>query len=338
MSGRTIREAYRQASSLLSGGGIDEAARQVELLMQEVLGWTRTEFLLRSDERFPDELDERLGSMLNRRLNGEPVQYIIGHQEFYGLPFRVNRAVLIPRPETELLVEAVMKQAEGLIASRDAANEATSGSSTEAAGGKGDSVSLRVLDVGTGSGAIAVTMAVKRPDWRITALDISGEALEVARMNAEMNGVADRISWVQGDCLTPWIASSAGGSALEGDVTESPIASDAMSGELPFDIVVSNPPYIAADEIAHLQSEVRCCEPHTALSGGSDGLRMYARLTEQLKQFECKPRIVAFEVGLGQHEAVAAMLASVQPWDDIVIVPDLAGIMRHVVAVRAAGR
>jgi len=296
MSHRTIREAYRQASYLLSRGGIEEAGRHAELLIQGVLGWSRTDFLLRWDEPYPEEKDAKLERMLDRRLNGEPLQYILGEQEFYGLPFTVNRAVLIPRPETELLVEAVMERGDELYH---------------------DHVSPpRVLDIGTGSGAIAVTLAIHRPRWQFIASDISEDALRVAQTNAELNGASERISWVCGDLLTPWV---------EGGEDAAPI-----------DILVSNPPYIAEEETETLQIEVRQYEPHTALSGGKDGLRLYDRLASQLRMLERKPRIVGLEVGLGQHEAVKQMLADVQEWDEITVIPDLAGIMRHVLAVRTS--
>lgn len=294
MSERTIREAYRQASSLLSRGGIDEPGRQAELLIQEVLGWTRTRYLLSWDEPFPVDKEIQLERMMSRRLNGEPLQYIVGHQEFYGIPFRVNRSVLIPRPETELLVEAVMRRGRDWM--------------------QADGRIPRVLDVGTGSGAIAVTLAVKCPQWRITASDISAEALQVAQSNAELNGAAERISWVHGDLLEPWLARE--DSAFD------------------YDILVSNPPYISEDELETLQVEVREYEPHTALVGGKDGLRIYARLVEQLKQVKHRPRMVALEVGKGQHEAVMRMLVEVGEWSEITVIPDLAGIMRHVIAIR----
>lgn len=312
MSDLTIQEAYRQASSLLLQEGIEDANRHAELLIQEVLGWNRTEFLLRWDEPFPSELATKFDRYLQRRISGEPLQYIVGEQEFYGLPFRVNPSVLIPRPETELLVEAVLQRGDELLA--------RSGKET-----------LRVLDIGTGSGAIAVTLAVKRPTWQITASDISEDALRVAKQNAELNGVADRMNWVRGDLLTPWLA---GNSAIASDGNGNSDGGVGADQRL-FDIIVSNPPYIEEEEIDRLQIEVRQYEPHTALSGGKDGLRIYARLADQLEQLgQRRPSIVALEVGQGQDEAVSEMLAKLQEWDDISVVPDLAGIMRHVVAVR----
>lgn len=279
---------------MLSKGGVEEAAKHAEMILEAILGWDRTQFLLRSDESFPEDQEKRLADMLARRLAGEPLQYILGEQEFYGLPFRVNSAVLIPRPETELLVEEVMKRGRELFA--------------------GTAAEPRVLDVGTGSGAIAVTLAVLCPGWRITASDISGAALQVAQENAELNGVGTSIEWVQGDLLSPWL--------------------DRGEDAFPFDILVSNPPYIPEDEIARLQTEVRDHEPHTALSGGDDGLRIYARLCEQLKRVQRKPQLVALEVGYGQHEAVGQMLADAGAWDEIRFVRDLSGIQRHVIAMR----
>lgn len=353
---RTVREAYRWASSLLSRGGIEDADRHAEWLVQEVLGWDRTQFLLRWDEPFPLEKEAELKQMAERRLKGEPLQYIIGEQEFYGLPFRVNPAVLIPRPETELLVEEVIKRGKAWGAGGTAAAPAEA--------------PLRVIDVGTGSGAIAVTLAVKCPAWQITATDISAAALETARGNAARHGVIDRITWVQGDLLSPWLAAggSSGSSGLNGsngsdgssgtngshetkgsngtngsNGTKGSNGSNATNrshetkGSLaPFDydILVSNPPYIPDDEIETLQVEVRQYEPRSALSGGPDGLHIYARLVEQLRQLERKPRLVALEVGRGQHEAVGKMLAKLNEWDEITYVPDLAGIQRHVIAMR----
>ncbi|GFR38693.1 hypothetical protein PRECH8_19890 [Insulibacter thermoxylanivorax] len=347
---RTVREAYRWASSLLLRGGIEDADRHAEWLVQEVLGWDRTQFLLRWDEPFPLEKEAELEQMAERRLKGEPLQYIIGEQEFYGLPFRVNPAVLIPRPETELLVEEVIKRGKAWGAGGTAAAPAEA--------------PLRVIDVGTGSGAIAVTLAVKCPAWQITATDISAAALETARGNAARHGVMDRITWVQGDLLSPWLAAdgssgssgSNGSNALDGSSASEELQgskeSDGLSGSngpnrsnrsngsngsmapFDYDILVSNPPYIPDDEIETLQVEVRQYEPRSALSGGPDGLHIYARLVEQLQQLERKPRLVALEVGQGQHEAVGKMLAKLNEWDEITYVPDLAGIQRHVIAMR----
>jgi release factor glutamine methyltransferase len=234
---------------------------------------------------FTRALRRRWEDAVTRKAAGEPAQYIIGSQEFYGLPFEVTPAVLIPRPETELLVEAVLRAADRVFA-----------------GG-----AVRAVDIGTGSGAIAVTMASLRPQWQVSAGDLSADALHVAARNAAANGV--QIDFREGDLLGPF------------------------AGER-LDILVSNPPYIPADDIAGLQQEVRDHEPRLALDGGPDGLAPYRIMVEQLKLLPAPPQIVGFELGMGQAQDVAALLESAGHWPEIIIVPDLAGIERHVLGVR----
>jgi release factor glutamine methyltransferase len=286
----TIREAYLQASSFLERQEVPESSTVTELLLRHLLGWSRTDLFLRWGEPFPAEKREEWSRLLERKASGEPVQYIIGEQEFYGLPFRVTPAVLIPRPETELLVEQIVLL----------------GRSLWPPGGPVPSVA----DIGTGSGAIPVTIAVQCPDWRVSGTDISADALEVARGNAELNGVADRIAFYQGDLLEPYIRDA-----------------------IPVDILVSNPPYIETGDIAGLEAQVRCYEPLLALDGGPDGLTFYRRIVDQLERLPAIPRLIGFEVGQGQARDVAAMLERAAHWDEIRIVPDLAGIERHVIGL-----
>ncbi|MGG1552484.1 peptide chain release factor N(5)-glutamine methyltransferase [Paenibacillus ferrarius] len=181
---RTIREAYVQASSFLAGQGVAEAAACSELLLQHLLGCSRTELLFRWQEPFPVELAAQWSQLIDRKAAGEPVQYILGEQDFYGLPFEVGPAVLIPRPETELLVEAVLREGSRLFPQG----------------------APLLADVGTGSGIIPVTIAHARPDWRVAASDISAAALEMAQLNAQRHGVAARVEWLEGDLLEPYIA------------------------------------------------------------------------------------------------------------------------------------
>jgi release factor glutamine methyltransferase len=218
------------------------------------------------------------------------VQYITGEQDFFGLPFAVSPAVLIPRPETELLVEALLH--EGLRLFPQGAP--------------------LLADVGTGSGAIPVTVAHERPAWRVAASDISAAALEMARVNAQRHGVAARVEWLEGDLLEPFIAR-----------------------RIAPDILVSNPPYIPDGDLPALMPEVRLFEPHTALFGGVEGLDLYRRMISQLPQLPRIPTVVGFEVGIRQAEAVAAMLRATADWDEIRFVPDLQGIDRHVIAIRS---
>lgn len=285
---RTIKEAYLTASSFLESQGVADARGNADVLLMHVLDVTRSQLLLRWNEPFPAEKDDAWQEALRRKAAGEPAQYIIGEQYFYGLPFKVTPAVLIPRPETELLVERVIELGQKLFT--------------------GDEEPV-VCDVGAGSGAIAVSIAVTCPKWQVVSSDISAAALAVAAENAARNGAA--VELVEGDLLAPHIASGRG-----------------------IDILVSNPPYIPASDESTLQPEVRLYEPHTALFGGADGLDLYRRMAEQMRQLPALPKIVGFEVGIHQAGEVAAMLEQLAGWDEIEIVRDLAGIERHVVAYR----
>jgi release factor glutamine methyltransferase len=277
---------------------MEEAAADAELLLLHLLGKSKAEWL--RDWREPWPVDAELAAgwerMLRRRESGEPVQYIVGRQNFCGRDFEVGPAVLIPRPETELLAEAVLAAGDRLWP--DAGE-----------GGPGP----RVLDVGTGSGVLAVTLAAERPAWRVTASDLSADALAMAGRNAERLGVGAKVGFVQGDLLEPFLA--------------------AAGGE-PIDILVSNPPYIRTDELAGLQREVRDFEPRLALDGGADGLIPYRRMADQLRRLPHIPRLVAWEVGAGQAEDVAALLSAAATWREIRHVEDYAGIKRHVIAER----
>ncbi len=327
----TIQEALIEASSLLQEAGAADGRHEAELLLLDLLGWDRTRLLLDGrDKAFPADLDAAWRERLRRRCAGEPVQYIIGEQEFYGLPFEVNPAVLIPRPETELLVEAIVKHARQLWradgeAVADTAGKAdgtgtdrggTSGTAVGTGGEStavgGDSGGGRLLvDIGTGSGAIAVTAASQLPLWRVTACDLSADALAVAERNAMRNEVKDRMAFCQGDLLAPLLASG-----------------------VTIDVLVSNPPYIASGDMPGLQREVRDYEPVLALDGGEDGLDLYRKLVQQIGELPAAPRLVGFEVGMGQARDVASMLEQTGLWQHYEIVEDYAGIERHVLAWR----
>lgn len=304
----TIREAYVQASSLLreaieqqADADSRSAASQTEETVQDpqqvcewmllyLLGWDRAELFLRFDDPFPPHKRVSWQKMIQRKLAGEPVQYIIGTQHFYGYEFQVTPDVLIPRPETELLVEAVIDRAQQLWPSDNP---------------------IVVADVGTGSGAIAVTIALERRQWSIHASDLSKAALAVAVNNATTHRVEDRITFHEGDLLMPFIERT-----------------------LALDVIVSNPPYIPTAEMNHLQHEVRDYEPKLALDGGADGLDSYRQLMNQLALLPRYPRLLGLEVGRGQAQLVRAMLESCGQWSQIDIVLDLAGIERHLIGWR----
>ncbi|WP_058300294.1 peptide chain release factor N(5)-glutamine methyltransferase [Gorillibacterium timonense] len=283
-NGRTLREAYVQASSFLAAAGVDEAQTSARRLLALQLGIPDAELLWRFPEPFPPEAEARWQELLQRRAAGEPLQYIVGEQEFYGLPFAVSPAVLIPRPETELLVEAIVRHGQRMWPPGGAEPVAS---------------------------ADRTAAAVQCPGWEVAAVDLSPEALAVAQANAEQNGAAERIRWLQGDLLLP--------------VIESGLAPD---------ILVSNPPYIPSADIPGLQREVRQHEPLLALDGGSDGLTPYRRMAEQLAQLPAWPRLVGFEVGQGQADEVAELMRATGRFEWIEIVPDYAGIPRHVLAGR----
>ncbi|MFX3634124.1 MAG: peptide chain release factor N(5)-glutamine methyltransferase [Candidatus Pristimantibacillus sp.] len=301
----TIREACVQASSFLEESGVEEARSNAELLLMHVLKVDRMALLRDWNEPFAPELAATWEEVVRRKAAGEPAQYIMGEQWFYGRPFTVTPAVLIPRPETELLVEAVLEAADALWPPELAAVPT-------------------VIDVGTGSGAIGVTLASQRPHWRVCASDLSEDALAVARMNAARHEAADRMAFMQGDLLAPFAQQRAGAAA------------GTSTAEYRVDVLVSNPPYIPADDLAGLQREVRDYEPHLALDGGADGLGPYRRMVEQLPSLLQTPRIVAFELGMGQAQDVAALLREFGAWDEIRIITDYGGIERHVIAVQTS--
>jgi release factor glutamine methyltransferase len=296
-SPQTLSSVWREGAQQLRQAGVEEADADAELLLLYLLGIGKAELLRDLRDLFPEGKREAWNELIERKSKGEPVQYIIGEQYFYGRSFAVTEAVLIPRPETELLAEAVLQLADQLWP-----NSAAS--------------PLAVLDVGTGSGILAITMAVERPAWRVTASDLSSAALEMAQSNAQRNGAVARVTFVQGDLLTPFLA---GG----------PCASQS-----PIDILISNPPYIPSADIPGLQREVRDHEPHLALDGGDDGLGPYRMMADQLPRLPQLPRLVAWEVGAGQAEAVAQLLRDAAKWADIRFIQDYAGIDRHVVAMR----
>jgi release factor glutamine methyltransferase len=278
----TLRDWLERGERQLRGGlHPDRARRDAETLLRHLIGKPRAWLLTHLDDQaagcsligYPDLLD--------RRERGEPIQYITGETEFYGLPFRVTGDVLIPRPETEHLVEKVLELGRHFL-------------------------TRRIVDVGTGSGAIAVALAHKMPRAQITAIDVSEESLNVARRNAEINGVADRVRFLQGDLLEP------------------------VNGRR-FDIVVSNPPYIPAGDRDSLPVEVRQYEPALALFSGDDGLSAYRRLIPQSRGVLDRGGMVAFEIGYGQGEAIEELLADAG-FAQIAFTCDLQGIRRVLTA------
>lgn len=271
-----LREAVDLAAARLAASPHPERARRdAELLLLHLTGKNRAWLFAHGDEDFGGCTAVRYASLVDRRMTGEPIQHITGEVEFYGLPLRVTRDVLIPRPETEHLVEAAIE-----IAQRRNL--------------------YRVVDVGTGSGAIAIALAHHLPEAVITGIDLSEAALAIARENAERNHVAVR--FVHGDLLS------------------------AVGGE-PISLIVSNPPYVPETDRPTMSVEVRDYEPALALFAGDDGLDVYRRLIPQASSQLCWGGHVLLETGYGQSEAVRALLEQ-NGFFNVRILADLQGIPR----------
>jgi release factor glutamine methyltransferase len=280
----TIRAASLEARERLRAAGVSvrSAGLDAEVLARHVLGWDRAAWVTRADSPASPAFLDAYGSAIARRAAREPVAYIVGRREFFGRDFAVSPAVLVPRPETELIVEWVLRTVPVAPAPR-------------------------IVDVGTGSGAMAVTLAAERPEWHVLGTDISPEALVVARANAETIGVADRVTFVAGDLLAP------------------------ASG--PLDVIVSNPPYVARRDAPGMLPDVRDHEPHVALFGGPDGLDLPRRLLHEAFAKLAPGGWLAMEFGYGQADtmAEAATNAGLQV---IEILSDLQGIERTLIARR----
>ena len=303
----SIREAFAEASSFFINCGVMEPQRNAQLLLEHVLGLSSTAYYMALPEPFPAAAISAWEDAVTRKAAGEPAQYIMGEQEFYGLLFEVTPDVLIPRPETELLVEAVLQQAEQLWPGRATLAVPQLGNAVATPPTDGAALApLVAADIGTGSGAIAVTLAAQAPCWRVYASDISPAALRVAAGNAARHAAA--VAFREGNLLAPFAG-------------------------MKLDILVSNPPYIPAEDIAGLQREVRDFEPRLALDGGADGLLPYGIMMEQIAMLAAPPRLIGFELGMGQAEEVAELLRQAGHWNEIITIPDLAGIDRHVLGV-----
>jgi len=261
--------------------------KEAELLFTHILGCDRVSLLLNKDAPLHKDKAAHAAAVLRRRIRGEPLQYILGESEFMGLKFKVNESVLIPRPETEILVEAALEIA---------------------AEGRENGQPIRILELGTGSGCIAVSLAKLLPGSDITATDISAEAIGVAIENASRNNVAEKIYFLQGDLFDT--------NGLVDSV---------------FDMVVSNPPYVSTDEIEGLQPEVRF-EPKIALDGGRNGLGFYRAIARDSAVFLKKNGLLILEIGFAQKDAVKDILEGSGNFTTIKVIKDYGGIDRVIIA------
>ena len=283
----TVRSLMRTAITRLQEHGIDEARLTVELLLAHALHCQRIALYTESDRQLQESEVRAFDELFGRRVQHEPLQYIVGSTSFMGLQFRVDPRVLIPRPETETLVEQVMIDLNGLE----------------------ESASPRVLDIGTGCGNIAVTLAKFVRKAAVTALEHSAEALEVARLNARVHGLESQVRFVFADLFAP----------LEDLLTER------------FTHIVSNPPYGSIDEWETLEPEVRDFEPRQAVSDGADGYRFHKRIAELAPALLSENGKVYLEVGWGQADEVRRILTAHGAVQNDVVA-DLQGVPRVVTA------
>jgi len=285
----TVGEMITEARRALERAGIDSARQEAFWLVEHVLR-VPAHHVIANRNRLLSHVE--LGAMrelIRRRVCREPLQYILGTQEFCGLEFDVNQAVLIPRPETALLVESVTQRI-------SVERQAT------------------IIDVGTGSGCIAVSIARLRPRARVLATDLANSSLDVAKQNATRYAVCERITWLQGDLLGPLVKQR-----LEGSI----------------DVIVSNPPYIAEDDWPMLQPEVRLFEPRGALVAGPQGTELHERLLRESGQYLLPGGALIMEIGAGQARAVHRLVDQVPEYRFHRLVHDVAGFERVVIIERA---
>jgi release factor glutamine methyltransferase len=285
----TVGRLLTWTTDYLKQRGADNPRLDAEVLLAHARGCERIMLYTAFDEEVADDVRGRFRELVKQRAAGTPVAYLVGHREFYSLDFRVTPDVLIPRPETELAVVTVLD----LLKERGAAQP-------------------RIADVGTGSGAIAVTLAVQRPDSRVTATDASPAALAVARENAERHGVAERIEFVEGDLLAP------------------------LPAEPTFDVIVSNPPYVSQPEYDALPTEIKGHEPQMALLGGPTGCEVVARLIPQAAERLLPGGCLVMEFSPMVEAEVHRRLAADSRFTDARTVKDLASLGRLVVVCRTS--
>jgi|ERR1700728_661042 len=304
ISALDVRSALKEGMARLRAANVASHTLATELLLMHALGRDRTWLYTHPEFLLDAAAIEKYLGLIARRAAGEPTQYLTGRQEFWGLEFEVTPAVLIPRPETEHVMEVALAR----LGPRGFKIHLDSGLPRE---------KLRIADVGTGSGCLAVALAYELPHAEIFATDISAAAIEVARRNAARHAIGDRIHFIQTNLL---------------DGLDEGASDSNQSRE--FDLIVSNPPYVAREESAQLQREVRDHEPDLALFGGPTGVEMYARLIEEAGRLLRSGGILVLELGYNAAEHVRAILAEQKCWTNVTFMNDLARIPRVAAADR----
>ncbi len=284
----TVEMMRAELRRRLEEAGVDSAAQECWWILERALGLSTARQLADADRSLTEVELGRVNELAARRAARVPLQYLLGTQEFCGLEFEVDRSVLIPRPETELLVREIVRRRSRV-------------------------ANPLIVDVGTGSGCIAISLAQVLPGAKLYAIDLSAAALATAKKNASRHGVADAITWLEGDLLTPLA-----GSGLAGRV----------------DVLVSNPPYIALSEWSSLQPEVRLYEPRMALVAGPRGTELHERLSCEAIPFLSPGGLLAMELGQGQHEEVVERIGAMPEYRWAEVIRDDAGIERVIIAER----
>jgi release factor glutamine methyltransferase len=304
-STQDIRSALKEGIARLRTAHVPSDTLAAELLLMHALGRDRTWLYTNPEHPLDAPTAEKYFALIARRVSGEPTQYLTGKQEFWALEFEVTPAVLIPRPETEHVIEVAPER----LGQRGIKINMKTGA---------PSPTLQIADVGTGSGCIAVALAHELPHAKIIATDISSAALEVAKRNAKRHHVADRIEFVEADLFEKV--------SHESRVTshESPL----------FDLIASNPPYISQADATSLPTEVRDHEPHSALFGGPSGVEIYSRLIHEAGAGLQPGGILVLELGYDSADAVRKMFHMEHRWANVSVTNDLAGIPRVIAAER----
>lgn len=280
---KTIEDMLVWAKKLLKENGKETYSLDAQVLLMYVTGFSKVQLILNNKTLLEEEKIQEYEKMVKQRANGMPLQYITGKQEFMSLDFNVNSATLIPRGDTEILVEAVQK-----ISRLENINN--------------------IMEIGTGSGCVPISLLYYNKEMKAVSFDISEEAIKIAKINAEINGVSDRITFIQSDLFEK--------------------APKDMIGK--FDAIVSNPPYIPKDVIKTLMTEVKDFEPITALEGGIDGLDFYRAITEQGQKYIRSGGRIFYEIGCEQAEDVKKIM-QLNGMYNIEVIKDLAGLDRVVI-------
>lgn len=278
----TVLESLKLSTTFLEKKGIESARMNAELLLSHILNCKRLDLYLRFDQPLTEKDTILYREFISRRSNFEPYQYIVGEVEFYGLIFHVDKNVLIPRQETEILIDEIIENA-----SKDE--------------------ELKILDIGTGSGNIPISLAINLPNAKIISIDISAEAISVAEKNREFHDLKSRIGFIKADILT----------------------NDLEKYYDTFDIIVSNPPYVKLEEYQTLQKEIINHEPQNAVTDFDDGFKFYKEISKKSVKLLKNSGMLFFEVGQGQAETVKLIMLK-NGFENVQIKKDLNNIERVV--------